>query len=117
MCFDNQLMPFDLERSIDEKICYIKKLIKDEVGDCDVEIIIEPSRGDQRQHDRYIMTNLFIIERGKGFNIFDPEGNINDISRINFFFNFFLRNISLLKELREKIERIEDLSNMYSINN
>tara|TARA_B110000238_G_C16105195_1_gene430089 strand:+ start:27 stop:968 length:942 start_codon:yes stop_codon:yes gene_type:complete len=117
MCFDNQLMPFDLERSINEKIGYIKKLIKDEVGDCDVEIIIEPSRGDQRQHDRYIMTNLFIIERGKGFNIFDPEGNINDISRINFFFNFFLRNISLLKELREKIERIEDLSNMYSINN
>ena len=117
ICFDNQLMPFDEILTENKKICYIKKLINDEVGDCDVEIILEPFKNERRMHDRYIITNLFVIERGEGFNIFDPNGNIRDVSRINFYFNFFKSNYVMLLEVRKNMERIENHSYMDLINN
>ena len=106
-CFENQIMPFD-ERAIDEKFSDIKSWIEDAIGNCDVEVIRLSSKSKSRLHDRYIITNLFMIERGAGFNIFKADGSIDDFSSMLFRFIFLKRNYVLSQLVRKQLEKIED---------
>ena len=106
-CFENQIMPFD-ERAIDEKVSDIKSWIEDAIGNCDVEVIRLSSKSKSRLHDRYIITNLFMIERGAGFNIFKADGSIDDFSSMLFRFIFLKRNYLLSQLVRKQLEKIED---------
>ena len=61
-------------------------------------------------HDRFIYTNLYLIERGKGFNIFNQNNQIyqqDSTSPIRFQFIFNKTNYSHHKLVRREFDKLE----------
>lgn len=57
-------------------------------------------------HDRFIITNYFLIDRGAGFNIFGSVEKIWDPSPLAFRFLFARRNLAQFKELKAALVRL-----------
>ena len=88
--------------SIQEKVSHIKDQIENSIENCTLEIYVR----DKTTHDRLILTNLFLIKRAAGLNIFDGSNEIRDISEIDTHFIFLSTYCKPSKIRRNKIDQI-----------
>lgn len=60
-----------------KELKHVIRNIKKVIGEKHNVKIISHNKTDHFPHDRFIYTNLFLLERGKGFNIFNKKNEIN----------------------------------------
>ena len=90
-------------KDLKSKAREIKDIIRKKIKYIDIEILTLNKENQHLQHDRYIFTNLFLISRGIGFNIFGPHGLMKqESSEIKFRF-IFLRKFNSLFRVRRKV--------------
>jgi hypothetical protein len=108
MIFGLKETNFFLDDEIQDLKGVIRK-IKNEIGDEHNVRIISHKKDDHFPHDRFIYTNIYLIERGKGFNIFDQNENIyvqDSTSPIRFQFTFNKGNYSHHRCVRKEFDKL-----------
>ena len=108
-------------KSIEQKIKSIFYLFEKEFENINLSISLYENSDDffWLQHDRILLTNYYLIDRGAGFNIFDSNNEIKDNSEMNFKFVFHRKNYPSFSKRRENIDELMHLveSNSSSITN
>ena len=118
LCLDNKnqssTYPFDAKTH--EKIKYIFNLFEKEFDKINLSISLYEKSKDfvWLQHDRILLTNYYLIDRGAGFNIFDANNNIKDHSEMNFKYIFHKRNFPSFSTRKKDIQKLINLADSNS---
>lgn len=102
----NQIMPNNDNLNLTTKVKIIKDRIRERIKECKIDILVLNQDNEHIQHDRWIYTNLFLIFRGYGFNIYNGDRKINESSEISFKFIFLKRFYRIFIKRREIIDKI-----------
>jgi hypothetical protein len=105
--------------SIENRIRLIKAQLKHRMPNAKITLSLYEN-GDKffwLQHDRSLLTNYYLIERGAGFNIFDNTGRMRDNSNLTFKFIFHKGNYSSYtlckKNMNTLIKEADSDSNLF----
>jgi hypothetical protein len=128
ICTDhkNKLKTYPFEKNTDKKIKYIFDKFKKQFDNINLSICVisyEALRENRDffkfEHDRMLLTNYYLIERGGGFNIFNQDFDILDTSKITFDYIFHRSsygNFFLKREYFDKLIHLSDSEPNYVSN-
>ncbi|MDA8894936.1 hypothetical protein N9I98_01065 [Flavobacteriales bacterium] len=120
ICTDhkNKSKTYPFEKNTDKKIKYIFDQFKKQFDNINLSICVISYKAlcENRddffwlEHDRMLMTNYYLIERGQGFNIFNKDFDILDGSKITFDYLFHRSNYANFFLRRKYIDKLIHLS-------
>tara|TARA_B100000795_G_scaffold268909_1_gene256865 strand:+ start:139 stop:1077 length:939 start_codon:yes stop_codon:yes gene_type:complete len=92
--------------STESKLELIKERMDREKLSVELELLLLNDKNMYLQHDRWIYTNLYLLYRGYGFNIFNGQNNISDSSEISFKFIYLKKYRRIFYNRRKIVDKI-----------